>query len=306
MKRINNHLRIILVGWLAVVLVGQLGCRTLRKKSAIDADTLAARQLVQQGDEAAGRGIWSDAEQRFQEAIQFCPDNEEARWKYADCLWRRGESREAIKQMEEVVQHGGHHDVEKLVRLGTMLHDSRDLQTAEQYARQAIQLDHQSATAWKLLGDVARASNDPSAALNHYQRAITYAPHDPQYRYALAEVYQLLRRPHRTLATLDGIEQSYEQIPAEVHFLQGLAYGQLQRYDDAATALLAAAEKGKKAPFEVWESLAASQLASGQFEAAQRAANQALDSANPDQRQRSEQLLQQIADLRSSQSPRRL
>ena len=298
-NRSENALRIFGV---LLSLAGISRCSSFPRRAAIDQDVLAARQLVQQGEDAADRGSWNDAEERFQQAIRVCPENCDARCKYADCLWRRGDQSGAIEQMAEAVKTPGHDDVGRLVTLGDMLLGVNQISSAQRNADMALQRDPRDARSWKLQVDILNRTGEYRAALTSYQRALAYDPQNVELQYAVAQAYHRLQRPRRTLATLDRVDHHRSEMPADVHLLRGLALHQLDRNTEATAALRLAQEKGKTLPPMVMEQIAEAEFARGNFESAIWAAGEAIRAAEPIDRLRCEQLMQRIGDSRTTNS----
>jgi tetratricopeptide (TPR) repeat protein len=88
----------------------------------------------------------------------------------------------------------GKEDVWPLVQLARCCLRSRDLEGAAGAGAAAVERDPQSAPAWVVLGDVAKAGGRLADAQGHYQRARDVAPADGWAHAKLVEV-QLLQLP---------------------------------------------------------------------------------------------------------------
>jgi tetratricopeptide (TPR) repeat protein len=220
------------------------GCRAFRCAKASDESIAAARQLSLQGLDAQQRGHWERAQMLFAAAVIQCPRDERARCGYAESLWQRGDSAEAIAHMEEAVALSGH-DPERLVQLGRMYRQRGDLVKAGEQARRAIAANGQLASAWALQGEVSAAQGNRSEALASLHRALSYQPEYPEVQLAIAGVYEQENRPQRALATLQSLAASYPpgQVPAEVSIRESLALRALGRHEAAARSLAEAAQR---------------------------------------------------------------
>jgi tetratricopeptide (TPR) repeat protein len=253
------------------------GCGVFRCQKSSDEAITAARQMSLQGIDAQQRGQWDQAETLFASAVARCPRDERARGCYAESLWQRGATDEAISHMEEAARLSGH-DPQRLVQLGQMYRSRGELHRAGQQAERAIAADPQLAAAWALQGEVLQAQGKRSEALASFHRALSYQEHYPEVQLAIAEIYSQENRPQRALATLHALAAHYPpgQGPIEVLVREGFALRQLGRHHDAARTLARAAEQGNPSAELLYE-LATAQIAAGDHAAARLAVAAGLD-----------------------------
>ena len=101
------------------------------------------------------------------------------------------------------------------------------------------------ASAWQLRGDVLRERGELDDSLGCYHRALGHQENSLDAQLAIADIYQMQRRPQRALATLEAAADRYvSQVPAEICWRQGIAQKALGRYEDAVKSFLA----GRTAP----------------------------------------------------------
>src|SRR5438105_3225497 len=143
-------------GILISTLAANSGCRAFRPHKVSGESIAAARQLSLQGIDAQQRGQWDQAESLFAAAILKCPSDERARAGYAESLWQRGASQQAVEHMQQSVRLSGD-DPQQLVRLGQMVFVLGDVASAGQQADRAIAINPQLAAAWALRGQVLQA-----------------------------------------------------------------------------------------------------------------------------------------------------
>jgi tetratricopeptide (TPR) repeat protein len=220
------------------------GCTSLYRKPAAD-NVVAARQLSLRGIDALQQENWEEAEALFGRAIGACATDERAHCHYAEILWRRGASEQAIDHMEQAVRLSGG-DPGLLIDVGEMYLARGDLARAAQQADRAIQSNRQLPGAWALRGDVLRKLGERDQALACFHRALSMQQHYPRVQLRVAEIYREQGRPHRTLSTLQTLADQFPpgQEPAEVLYQQGLALKDLGRYEDAVDSLAAARNRG--------------------------------------------------------------
>ena len=242
------------------------------------------------------RGDWQRAESLFAGAVVSCPTDERARGHYAETLWHRGASDDALVQMQEAVRLSAGDPV-LLVRLGEMYLAQGDLQNAWRLAESAIGVQPKLATAWALRADVERRRNNFVDALASYHRALGYQPNYSRVQLAVAWLYHEQGRPQRALATLENLSDQFApgQEPEEVLYLRGLAFSALGRYEDAADSLIAASRRGQPTA-EMLCHLAAAELLAGRPVGAELAVQEALR-IQP-RHQMSQQLRVRIAEVR--------
>jgi tetratricopeptide (TPR) repeat protein len=281
----------------AVLLLSLDACASLRNRSPVDEDMAYARRLTQQGVDESLHGNWAHAEQQFRDALRRCPENCEAREKLAECLWKRGEAKQAIGEMTQAIQLSGGHDVSMLVALGEMYFQTGQVDEAGRLADRAIELDSQNPRAFKLSGAVEQRRGNLAGALATFHRALAYAPNDAELRLATAQVYYQLDRPLRTLASLDRIDELEAARPLSIRalHLQGLALIGLQRHHEAVDALLAAHTMCDTPSADILIDLASAQMKAGQYSDAQLTIQQAWQHARGNQQRVIRDLMTQIA-----------
>ena len=219
------------------------GCKSFARPE--DQDIVQSRQLSLSGMDAMHRGEWEEAEQKFTHAIKKSETNQRARCCYAEALWRRGATKEAILQMQEAVRLSGG-DPTLRVRVGEMHLAQHELDAAASQATEAIHQNPRLASSWALRGDVLAQRNQPEAALASYHRALSYQPHFPRVQLATAHIYRQLKQPERAIVALHALEDAYRptEVPSKVVEMRGLAYKDLGRYHDASASLARAVDLG--------------------------------------------------------------
>ncbi len=237
--------------WLALIAMLALaaGCRLVPRRDPVPEELAAARRLCNQGLCAADEQDLARAETLLERAVNSCPTDIDARQHYADVLWKRGSKVEAVAQIAKALELAPG-DVGLCLQGGKMYMELGLLDDADRLSDDAVRNAPQSAEAWHLHGQVALARGRPDDALADYHRALAVAPDDRSVLLDTAEVYRLLDRPQRALATLAILGETYgpNQVPAEVLALEGLAQEALGRPDDALASYRCARDKGDASP----------------------------------------------------------
>lgn len=236
----------------------------MAKKKIVPDSIAKCRELSRNGVAAMERCDWMQARDVLEEAVDTSQTDIDARRHLAEALWKTGEHRRATVQMEAAVQLDPRH-APTVVRAGEMLlaigNDDRAMERAEQ----AISLDPALAEAWALRGQVFRHQGNEQRALADMQQALRYAPHNTKVLLQVAEVQYALGRPQRCLTTLHHLLDVYPpgEEPQQVLWLEGLAYGALERHQDATRSLYAASQRGLP-PADLLYQLAVAEKAAGQ------------------------------------------
>ncbi len=255
-------------------LVGS-GC-SLIGGSPVTKQVATCRQLSQRGMTAIERGQWSTAESLLAQAIKSCPVDANAQRHYAETLWQRGAQQEAMLHAEQALRLSGD-DPHIAVRVGEMNLTMGRLNEALALANTAIDADPTLPSAWALRGRVEQIDGLPDAALADFHRALQYAPNDRRLLLETAELYRVLNRPQRALATLATLRETYPsgEEPARLIMLEGMAMAAQGRHADAIEAYTVATAR-EPASAELLSQLAQAQLAIGRTTDAVRAVQQAL------------------------------
>jgi predicted Zn-dependent protease len=124
---------------------------------------------------------------------------------------------------------------------------------------------------------VFRTQNNYERALADLQQALRYHPQAPNVLLEVAELQYQLGRPQRALTTVQCLLDSYPQgeEPRRALWLEGLAYGAVDRPHDAVASLCAASARGPAQP-ELLYQPARAQSAAGDPAGAAITARQAL------------------------------
>jgi tetratricopeptide (TPR) repeat protein len=235
-----------------------------------------SRKLSHRGVGALERGDARSAATLLHAAVESCPADAEAHRHYAEALWQLQEPDKALAQMDAALKLTPDDDALH-VRAGQMRLETGDIEGASDEANQALHLNPKAASAWTLRGQVSHRRGDLRQALNDFNRALGYAPEDCDVLLASAEVYRELNQPQRALISLQNLADSYApgEEPQRLLYLEGLAYHALGRYDEAASTLLAARQRGPNSADLQWR-VALSQQAAGRYDLARQSVDEAL------------------------------
>lgn len=261
---------------IAIALLATTGCMSMSKHKIVPESLATCRELSHDGVTAMELGEWDRARAVLDEAVTTSPTDADARRHLAEALWQTYSRTEAVAHMEAAVKIDPKH-APTVVRAGEMLLEIGDVDSAEQRAEQAIALDSTLAGGWALRGRVARKRGSSKRALADLQQALRYSPHQTDVLLQVAEVQYELGRPQRCLSTLHRLLDIYPpgQESQQALWLEGLAYGTMNRHQDAVESLAAASQRGT-APANLLYQLASAEQAAGQTSAAANTARRVL------------------------------
>ncbi len=270
----------------------------MHKKNIVPESLATCRELSQNGITAMELGEWDHARAVLNEAVTTSPSDAEARRHLAEALWQTHARREAVIHMEAAVQLDPRH-APTIVRAGEMLLETGTIDEAAQRAKQAIALDSTLAGGWALRGRVERQRGNAIRALADLQQALRFAPHQTETLLQVAEIQYELGRPQRSLSTLHHLLDIYPpgEEPQKALWLEGLAYGSMQRHRDAVESLAAASTRDQP-PADLLYQLARAEQSAGQTTSAANTARRVL--ALDQQHEPSKLLLAQLQGFADS------
>ena len=277
MPRSTTHRRFfLLVGFGAAVVFVPAGCSVFSKPSVVPESVIACRQYARQGCSAIDRGEWDRAEHLLRQAVEASPIDHAARHQFAEVLWQRGATAEAIRQLEIALRLAPG-DVSLAVRAGEMHLALGKARQAMTYADYAIAAQPDLAPAWALRGRAHATGGNLAQGLADLHRALGYAPSANDVLLDIATIYYRRGEPERCLTTIHHVFDLHPpgEEPQQALFLEGVALSELGRFTDAAHSLYAAARRGPPRT-DVLYHLAEAEFRSGRSHAALSAARSAL------------------------------
>ncbi|CAD7694842.1 unnamed protein product [Ostreobium quekettii] len=144
-------------------------------------------------------------------------------------------------------------------------------------AQQALQDDRKLSDAWALRGRARLETGEPARAMADLFRALEYSPNDRDVLADLARLYGQRQQPHKRLATVHRLIETFPhgEAPVDPLIMEADAYASLGRNEDAAAGLRRAAERWPQDPVLLCR-LAEAEAAAGRKLAAVAAVQQAL------------------------------
>jgi tetratricopeptide (TPR) repeat protein len=265
MDHFSRHLLFFTITFMVIL---TNGCALRGKKNVMPESLTACRELSREGVTAMETGELDRAQLLLSEAVTTSPTDVDARRNLAEAMWQKGEYRDAAVQMEAAVGLDPR-DAPTVIRAGEMLLAVGAYDRAMQRAEQAIRLDANLSGAWALRGRLYRQRGELDRALADMQHALHYAPQENGALLEVAQIQFELGKPERSLSTLHCLLDTYPpgEEPQQILWLEGLAYGSLDRHQEAVESLYAASVRGQPRP-ELLFQLAQAEHSAGQRDAA--------------------------------------
>ncbi|MBX7166663.1 MAG: tetratricopeptide repeat protein [Pirellulales bacterium] len=221
------------------------GCAFTQRFGSAPKAIVNSRQLSSQGISAIEREDWAEAETLLAEAVQTCDVDPQARRYYAQALWHRGATHEALAQMNEALRLSAD-DPKLLLAVAEMQAALGQTEQALARVERSLDLDPHAAAGWALHGQMMQQAGLPRRALADYQKALGYEPQNRDVLLQIAEIYRQLNDPQQAMVNLHAYLDLYAdgEEPQQALYLLGQSYAAMARYDDAAETLRLALRRG--------------------------------------------------------------
>jgi tetratricopeptide (TPR) repeat protein len=150
-----------------------------------------------------------------------------------------------LAQFEEACRLSPH-DAELQAKAAELLASVGQLSEARVRAEKAVNMDPKLPAAFAARARVSWTSGQLREALADYHRALCFAPEDRRLLQDTATLYQALNEPHRALATLQSLADTYGtgEEPQPLVVQLGDALERTGRFDDAASQYMTALARG--------------------------------------------------------------
>lgn len=212
-------------------LVGEL--ESLLREAPDDTESWA--ELVALLD---GREEWQPAEAALTALLELEPQNAQASYWRGVCRWRLDQLLEALADFNRTIALEPDFSAAYVARAELRLDlPDRDLDAALADIESALELDAKDPMAWAIRAWIDHAANEPIAAREACDRALSLAPHHPSATWCLGEI--LYDDAHYAAAltqaelAIERFEISGEDPPFACCLLRGFSFLRLGEYDSA-------------------------------------------------------------------------
>jgi tetratricopeptide (TPR) repeat protein len=245
-----------------------VGCQTLHPfRTSVHQKTSVLREWTHSGLDAMQNGKLAQARSLFNRAANQSPQDVIARVNLARADARLGNLHEATEHMRSAIElDPAESDLH--VELGELCFQASQPAEATACVARALEISPRSAKAWGLKGKLSHAAGNLQQALSEYQRSLSYSSthgiHDDETQMLMAQVYQQLGKPTRSLSTVEQLLSRYprDRQPENALLAKGKTLMQLDQLGPAMDVLAVACER-PDASLESHLRLGEAQLLSG-------------------------------------------
>ncbi|MCY3971801.1 MAG: tetratricopeptide repeat protein [Acidobacteria bacterium] len=283
----------------ALVDAGDVGQVRAEVEAVLDADPGNVAARVRLAELLDGEGRTEDAATELRRAVERSPDDVDLRYLYGQLLGKLDRLTEAMEQFAAIVDRDPRH-VEAHRILAVAAVRSGYLEPAEAHYRAILEVEPRDADALYGAAQVAAGSGRLDLAVERYRALLEHAPDNAAGRHELGLVL-LQRGPESALEGAEQLRRAYVEDERLLARGNEIAWTLATHRDagrrDGQLALVVALElnavSGGAEP-ALLETLAAAQAETGDFEAAARTVEKALESVgnSPDDSPGRERLLE--------------
>ncbi|GAB4146952.1 MAG: hypothetical protein Tsb009_19930 [Planctomycetaceae bacterium] len=237
-----------------------------------------SRELSNRAQQAEDKGQFQTASRLLEKAIQADPSNPELHKKLANNHLKMGNRTAAAEQLRYAIA-AQPDDVESYVKLARIFYQRRDYNRAEQAVQVALRHDPTDIDALMIQAQLHERRQEFSSATNAYHRILEAEPENSKAKLRLAHFQLKSQQPDKAALLLRSVcncDQTNPVDKANAYWALGLAYKNLERWDDSATALANALKYIHQPTAEEWYQLASVRFQAGDVQQAERDLLEAL------------------------------
>lgn len=220
----------------ALMSLSETGCSWLDKREGQSTDN--CRVFIEKSFAAQQEGDFQSAQEYLNTAATLQPENAEAWWNLAELSIQRDQYEKAAEELEKYI-HLRPTDPQGYLRLSQLYYLQNQYTQASEYVKQALQRVPDNIDALLLSARLARKQADHQQAIADYYYVLQVQPDHPDATLELAELLISRREPALAAPMLRALARKSITAPdkARSHLNLGIAYGQLDRWDDAVAQL---------------------------------------------------------------------
>ncbi len=220
----------------AQLLVLVSGCSWLEKREKKSTDN--CRVFIEKSFSAQQEGDFQSARQYLNTATSLQPENAEAWWNLAELSIQLDQFDKAAEELEKYISLRPT-DPQGYLRLSQLYYLQNQYTQASHYVKQALQRVPENIDALLLSARLARKQADHQQAIADYYHVLQVQPDHPEASLELAELLISRREPALAAPILRALARKSisRQDKARSYLNLGIAYGQLERWEDAVVQL---------------------------------------------------------------------
>ncbi len=228
--------RSLVIFFAALIVLAETGCRWIDKREGQSTDN--CRVYIEKSFAALQEGDFDSAQEYLDTAAQVQPKNAEAWWNLAELSIQQDHYEKAAEELQKYIELRPT-DPQGYLRLSQLYYLQSQYTRADQYAQEALRRVPDNIDAIMLSARLARKQADHQQAIADYYHVMQVQPDHPEATLELAELLISRREPLQAAAMLRSLARKSIIQPdkARAYLNLGIAYGQLDRWEDAITHL---------------------------------------------------------------------
>jgi len=179
------------------------------------------------------------ARKAFEEALVLDPEHEDALAGLGETLMRFGQTPQALKAFNRILELGYADDIELMLQVGRALFREGLIAEAKEFFEVAVQQTPENSEAVAMVGYAQHRLGDETAAEETLKRALAVAPNDPAVLYALGLSAYRQQRAGDAVAWLGQAAKAGPEVP-RYPFAYALALESQGKLSDALKVIDAA------------------------------------------------------------------
>lgn len=221
---------------IALCLLLSVGCTWLQRHQTKDID--ACRTCIEKSFAAQQAGNLEEARELLNEAAKLQSDHAETWWNLAELSIQQDDYPAAVDELKRYVELQSS-DPQGYLRLAQLYYLQNRYDAAEEWLDEVIRRTPNNFDAVMLSARLARKQADHQKAISEYYHALQVMPHHAEATLELSELLIARHEPYRASSLLRDLSRRalMEEDQARTHLNLGIAYGQIDRWDDAVEQL---------------------------------------------------------------------
>jgi len=229
------------VVFVIALLLMPVGCSWMHKKQGKEFDF--CRKRIEQSFQAQQTGDYEQAREHLKEAVAARPEHAESWWNLAELSIQQDQHAHAVRELKRYLELQPD-DPQAYLRLAQLYYLQNQFTLSQETLQYVIKRSPNQFEAVMLAARLARKQANHQQAISAYYHALQILPHHPDATLELGELLISRYEPDRAAMLLRELERKSLSEPdrARTHLNLGIAYGQIERWDEAVQHLEASQE----------------------------------------------------------------
>ncbi|MDM7920726.1 MAG: tetratricopeptide repeat protein [Pyrinomonadaceae bacterium] len=228
-------------------------------------DARKASQLVEQGNRALNQQKYSEAIDKFAEALAYNPTNPAARFAKGKAHNSLNQSEMALMELNAALDQGYTKPIDVYLIRWKLFYDDKNFEAAQKDVDAALAIDPENLDLLIAQGNMAFAGKRYPQALAAYQRALQRQPNNPEIHLNIAKMHYMSGNVQAQGESAKAAIANGTKFLGEANLLLGDSLRKQRRFDEATSALQNALAADTR-NFDIYQSLAEVYRAQNRFE----------------------------------------